>query len=157
MPANYPPSGRATRELSGMGTPDLLGTYGTFAFYTSDALLYGDRPVAGGKIFPVRVEHDVVQATLEGPDNPFLRDPHPVTAPFTVFRDPHATAARIIVGDEERVLKVGEWSDWVPVTFSLAPTQSLRGMCRFYLKQLRPVFELYVTPINLDPLSPALP
>ena len=28
--------GRATRELSGMGTPDLLGTYGTFSFYTSD-------------------------------------------------------------------------------------------------------------------------
>ena len=31
MPANFPPSGTATRELSGMGTPDLLGTYGTFA------------------------------------------------------------------------------------------------------------------------------
>ncbi len=25
MPANFPPSGTATRELSGMGTPDLLG------------------------------------------------------------------------------------------------------------------------------------
>ena len=35
MPANFPPSGEATRELSGMGTPDLLGTYGTFSFYTS--------------------------------------------------------------------------------------------------------------------------
>jgi predicted AlkP superfamily phosphohydrolase/phosphomutase len=158
MPANYPPSGRATRELSGMGTPDLLGTYGTFAFYTSDALLYGDHPVAGGKVFPVRVERDVVQARLEGPDNPFRRDPTPVTTPFTVYRDARASAAaRIVVGDEERVLNVGEWSDWVPVTFSLAPSQSLHGMCRFYLKQLRPAFELYVTPINLDPLSPALP
>ena len=36
MPANFPPSGTATRELSGMGTPDLLGTYGTFSFFTSD-------------------------------------------------------------------------------------------------------------------------
>jgi predicted AlkP superfamily phosphohydrolase/phosphomutase len=26
MPANFPPSGSATRELSGMGTPDILGT-----------------------------------------------------------------------------------------------------------------------------------
>ena len=26
MPANFPPSGTATRELSGMGTPDILGT-----------------------------------------------------------------------------------------------------------------------------------
>ena len=35
MPANFPPSGKATRELSGMGTPDVLGTYGTFSFFTS--------------------------------------------------------------------------------------------------------------------------
>ena len=35
MPANYPPTGKATRELSGMGTPDITGTYGTFSFYTS--------------------------------------------------------------------------------------------------------------------------
>ena len=36
MPANFPPSGAATRELSGMGTPDLMGTYGTFTFFTSE-------------------------------------------------------------------------------------------------------------------------
>jgi predicted AlkP superfamily phosphohydrolase/phosphomutase len=35
IPANYPPSGSATIELSGMGTPDILGTYGTFSFFTS--------------------------------------------------------------------------------------------------------------------------
>jgi predicted AlkP superfamily phosphohydrolase/phosphomutase len=157
MPANYPPSGRATHELSGMGTPDLLGTYGTFSFYTSDALLYGDHAVAGGKVFPVRIEHDVVRANLEGPDNPFQRDPQTLTAPFTVYRDARAAAVRIVIGSEERVLNAGEWSDWVPVTFTLTPFQSLRGMCRLYLKQVRPAFELYVTPINLDPLSPALP
>jgi predicted AlkP superfamily phosphohydrolase/phosphomutase len=157
MPANYPPSGRATRELSGMGTPDLLGTYGTFSFYTSDALSYGTQTVPGGKVYPVRIERDVVHATIEGPNNPFLREPQAVTAPLVVYRDVRAQAARIAIGDEERVLQVGEWSDWVPVTFTLTPMQSLRGMCRLYLKQVRPIFELYVTPINLDPLSPALP
>jgi predicted AlkP superfamily phosphohydrolase/phosphomutase len=30
MPTNFPPSGTATREISGMGTPDVLGTYGMF-------------------------------------------------------------------------------------------------------------------------------
>src|SRR5262245_5652202 len=33
MPANFPPSGTATRELSGMGIPDLLGGYGTFSLF----------------------------------------------------------------------------------------------------------------------------
>jgi predicted AlkP superfamily phosphohydrolase/phosphomutase len=157
MPANYPPSGRATRELSGMGTPDLLGTYGTFSFFTSDAPLYGDHAVAGGKVFPVRVERDVLQANLEGPDHPYRTDRQTLMAPFTVYRDARAEAARIVIGSEERVLNTGEWSDWVPVTFRLTSLQSLHGMCQFYLKQVRPVFELYVTPINLDPLSPALP
>jgi predicted AlkP superfamily phosphohydrolase/phosphomutase len=35
--------------------------------------------------------------------------------------------------------------------------QSLSGICRFYLKQVRPHVALYVTPVNLDPLAPALP
>ncbi len=30
-------------------------------------------------------------------------------------------------------------------------------MCRFYLKQAHPRFELYVSPINIDPANPALP
>src|SRR4029453_11401584 len=76
MPANYPPSGQATRELSGMGTPDLLGTYGTFSFYTSGLIASGAAgPVAGGVICQVDIEDGVVHAALEGPDNPFLRGP----------------------------------------------------------------------------------
>ena len=54
------------------------------------------------------------------------------------------------------MLRVGEWSDWVPVKFGLTWGE-LPAQCRFYLKQLNPDFELYVSPLNLDPLSPALP
>ena len=35
--------------------------------------------------------------------------------------------------------------------------QQLHAECRFYLKQLHPIFELYVSPLNLDPMAPALP
>ena len=56
------------------------------------------------------------------------------------------------------MLAVGEWSDWLPVDFDLrVPLQSVRGMGRFYLKQMKPYVELYVSPINLDPMSPAMP
>ncbi|MGD2064747.1 MAG: alkaline phosphatase family protein, partial [Nitrospirota bacterium] len=34
VPANYPPVPSKARTLSGMGTPDILGTYGTFSYYT---------------------------------------------------------------------------------------------------------------------------
>ena len=45
----------------------------------------------------------------------------------------------------------------MPVEFDLAPTQKLHAECRFFLKRLEPDFELYVSPLNLDPLAPALP
>jgi predicted AlkP superfamily phosphohydrolase/phosphomutase len=160
MPANYPPSGEATRELSGMGTPDLLGTYGTFSFFTSAAPLDWTVPVRraveGGTIHRIDVVDDVVSAALEGPSNPFRKDASPLAAPFTLYRDVQTGTARLVIGDEQRVLKAGEWSDWIPVSFAMTPLQSLHGMCRVYLKRVQPDVELYVTPINLDPLQPAL-
>jgi predicted AlkP superfamily phosphohydrolase/phosphomutase len=157
MPANFPPSARATRELSGMGTPDLLGTYGTFSFYTSSPFAFVDRTISGGRVEIVDVHDGTIHGAIEGPDNPFLRQPEKVTAEFTVYIDPRHPVVKLAVGSEERVLQQGEWSDWVPIEFPLLPLQTLSGMCRFYVKQVRPDFELYVSPVNLDPLSPAMP
>jgi predicted AlkP superfamily phosphohydrolase/phosphomutase len=158
MPANFPPSGTATRELSGMGTPDLLGTYGTFSFYTSEPFAFGGRTLSGGTVYPVTVQSNVVRATLYGPDNPFRKVPTKITAPLVVYLDTQRGVAKVVAGREERVLKVGEWSDWVPIEFELGvPLQTVGGICRFYLKRIAPDVELYVSPVNLDPVSPAMP
>ena len=157
MPANFPPSGTASRELSGMGTPDLLGTYGTFSFFTSEPYAFAGGTLSGGEVIQVRPRQGVVEAVLKGPDNPFRSASQRVEAPFTVAIGQGAGAVTLTLGTEERVLKVGEWSDWLPVTFSLVPTQSLSGEVRFFLKAVEPFFELYASPVNIDPLAPAMP
>jgi predicted AlkP superfamily phosphohydrolase/phosphomutase len=157
MPANFPPSGTATRELSGMGTPDILGTYGTFAFYTSEPFAFAGQTLSGGVIKPVKVRNGVVQTSLDGPDNPFLKKPEKVTSDFSAFVDRDNRYIKLVAGGEERLLGVGDWSDWVPVSFPLAPSQSLKGEVRFYLKALDPFFELYASPVNIDPMNPAMP
>ena len=153
MPANYPPSGKATRELSGMGTPDLLGTPGTFSFYTSD-LFTTERAVDGGHVYTVDLWDDRVEGRLHGPEE--------LTETFEVYLDPEEPFVTLVIGDadgdgEERVLEVGEWSDWVPIDFELGALTEVRGIARFRVLAKEPEFEMYVSPINIDPMDPEQP
>jgi predicted AlkP superfamily phosphohydrolase/phosphomutase len=157
IPANFPPSGTAGRELSGMGTPDILGGYGTFSYYTTDRLAFLGKQISGGNVYRVEETDGVVRAKIVGPDHPLKVTPQPLTTDLTVFVDPDRPAVELVVGDEVRLLREGEWSDWVPVSFDLMPTQHLPVEARFYLKQVRPQLELYMSPLNFDPLAPALP
>ena len=157
IPANFPPSGTATRELSGMGTPDLLGTSGTFSFFTSELFAFQGEDISGGEVYEVYPYDSMVEATLFGPDNPILQEKEKIEFPFTVYLDPEEDAAKLEVGDTEVVLQVGEWSEWVPIDFELIPTQSVRAIVRFHLKQVHPELELYASPLNIDPLQPVMP
>ncbi len=157
IPANFPPIVAKGKTLSGMGTPDLRGTYGTFTFYTDDPTA-AVGALEGGEIVQVEVKNNRVAANLIGPDNSFRRNSPPSTEPFTVDVDPLEPVARIGLEDRQFVLKEGEWSGWVPVEFRLMPfIGTVKGICRFYLKQTHPRFQLYVSPINIDPSNPALP
>ena len=52
----------------------------------------------------------------------------------------------------------GEWSEWMPADFPLlGRIVSARGMFRVFARQLHPALQLYVSPINVDPMEPVLP
>ena len=157
IPANFPPVPAKGETLSGMGTPDLRGTYGTFSFYTDDPTAVAGA-VEGGQVIPVQVENSQVISKLIGPDNSFRKGSPAATEPFSVAVDPLESVARVAVQGHEFVLREGEWSNWVKIEFQLIPFfGNVKGMCRFYLKQAHPRFQLYVSPINIDPADPALP
>ncbi len=157
VPANYPPAQTRSRSLSGMGTPDLLGTYGTFSLYTDDETWQGAQ-ASGGRIYSLEFVDERAHTTIVGPPNTLRKDRAPLACAMTIDLDREHEAARITVGDAETLLFEGEWSDWVPVAFRVAgPFKKLRGMVRFYLKTVTPSLQLYVSPLNIDPLAPALP
>lgn len=155
VPANYPPIPAGEAALSGMGTPDLRGTSGTFSYYTDDPAFVGGS-VSGGVIEKVSVDNHLLSSSLAGPPNAFLVDDSPVRASFTVRIDPANPVVLFSMGGQQRMLNVGEWSDWIPVGFPLLPgLVNVPGMVRVYLKKISPNFGLYISPINIDPRNPA--
>jgi len=164
MPVNFPPVEHPGVALSGMGTPDVLGTPGTFSFYTERMPENADE-FSGGKAYQVDVIDNRVEAELRGPKNPFRRvresagyENPDCKVGFKVFIDPQANAAKFVVGDEEFILMEKEWSDWIRIDFEAVPwLVHFSSIGRFYLKQIKPHFELYVTPLQINPEDPVMP
>jgi len=177
MPANYPPPSEAPgpgefHVLSGMGTPDLLGTYGEFTCLKED-MRREHRRVAGGDYHKVTFEQQRAVVHLDGPPN-FLLDTEPGKTPpsmkaeVEIVREPIEDLVTITIGDEKLVLREGEWTDWIPVTFETGlpasgvvgaagmPT-SMAAIVRMYVKQVHPKLNIYVTPLNIDPANPVNP
>ncbi len=153
-PVSFPPEPVRGKMLSGLGVPDLKGTQGSFVFLTTDEDV--DAASRAGTVevieHPADGDLDVV---LEGPPNPFLCDRPPTTAELTLEAD--GDAARVHTPTETITLHENEWSGWCPVTFSFLGPVDAEGQVRFYLKSLRPEFELYCSPVNVSPVDPAFP
>jgi predicted AlkP superfamily phosphohydrolase/phosphomutase len=157
IPANFPVVGGEVKAVSGMGTPDLLGTYGTFTMFTEDEFLDQSK-LNGGRQVKVTPVDNIVRSEIAGPKNSFRVDQAASKIPFTVRRDPISPIIKIDIAGHEVMLRQGEWSEWVPLSFELLPFfVSVAGMVRFYAKEVYPSFKLYVSPINIDPMEPTLP
>ena len=159
IPSNYPPSPSRFGHvccLCGMGVPDLLGTYGTNQTFSVRNRKESSQDGALRK--PLRFKKHTATAAITGPVNSLLKKPQDSQVEFTIHRHPIQPLARLELPNQTLVLKAGEWSDWVQLDFELEmpaflPNETVSGICRFFLQEVRPTFRLYVTPINIDPTN----
>jgi len=157
MPTNFPPLECEGASLSGMGTPDMRGTFGTFSFYTSQPGAAA-RQAPGGQIVPVAVTNHHAELRIEGPANSMRKDRARSFTTLAVDIDPAEPVARFRAGGSTLLLKEGEWSGWIGAEFPLIRgLKSAYGMFRIYAKKLKPELMIYVSPINIDPARPELP
>ncbi len=160
IPANYPPSESKHGHmccLSGMGVPDLLGSYGTYQVFSEGVVREVEE--GGGMRKPLTFRDGAADAEITGPMNTAMNKPRPATIPMRIFRDTKQDATRIDVQDQSILLKRGEWSDWLQVKFELEmpsfmPNSHASGIVRFYLQEVSPTYRLYMTPVNIDPTDP---
>lgn len=108
----------------------------------------------------VEVEKGGEKTTKMVPDDAadLVRAPKPSSVPLTIYVDEENGAAAIVVeGGKAIVLEPGEWSDFTTITYSMLPmgASDMNGIVRFYLRSVAPEFELYMSPVNMDPMAPA--
>jgi len=159
MPSNFPPAKSENKTLSGMGTPDIHGTYGEFSFYTNDPEFVNKKDeISGGKIIPIKIKNGAISTELIGPVNIFKKNQPNSKIPFNVYIDNNTKTVRIDIQDAQFILEENELSEWITVEFGMIPYLSkVKGICKFMVTGVNPYFKLYVSPINIDPRDPAMP
>ncbi len=153
-PDTFPPDKVYGKMLSGMGVPDILGTQGTFTFYTSESARANKE--IGGRVVQIKKEK-VVTTDLVGPRKTGLRgEIENARVPLKLI----LLEKGRVRGEYQRKtieLEAGQWSDWNEVEFDLSFFRKTKGIFKAYLVSTEPEIRLYVSPINFDPRKPFFP
>lgn len=154
VPITFPAEKFNGVQLSAMCVPDLRGTQGTFTYYTTKSAENIEH--TGGQQVTVKNENGVIVSDLIGPENSLKENSGTMKCRFTIKMNGDDKAYLKINGGNY-VLRKGQYTDWVKVTFKAGAGIRVKGVCKFLLLNTEPEFEMYVTPINIDPASPAMP
>jgi len=156
VPVTFPPENFSGVLLSGMCVPDLKGSQGTFSFCSTRPS--SDKFREGGVRVPIERAGSGYISYVPGPEDPLCPGSgSELRVKFEIDPAPGNNEARLTIDSETFTLKVGEYSDWIPVKFKAGVGFSAHGICRFYLKEISPEIKVYVTPVNIDPGRPDLP
>ncbi len=155
VPITFPPEKFAGHLLSGMCAPDLKGSQGTFSFYTSDPDKIRKRE--GGLAIPVEVKDGVIRTYISGPENTMLETAQEIRLPMTIRLLDSGDEVEVALSGRKLRLKPGQFSPWLRITFKPGLGIKIKAICRLYVTRVKPHFELYITPLNIDPEKPALP
>ncbi len=155
VPITFPPDKFYGAELSAMCVPDLLGSQGTFLYYTTRPS--GERFKEGGLRIPLEPNGDRFETRISGPENMFVEGTPPLEIPMAIELDRAARRARVRLNGTMVDLEERKLSDWINLSFRAAPGIKVSGICRMMITEIGEHFSLYVTPLNIDPEKPAMP
>jgi hypothetical protein len=139
--------------LAGFGMPDLVGSFGVSAWYTTDADAKKASAPEGGDLI-----HELIPEG-RGAWRGQIAGPRGTTLSFVVRRDGSRISVYLAssMGQAVAVLASGEWSGWIRLPFALPTRGQVFGICRFKLVSLGPTTELYRTAVQCEPVQPLYP
>ncbi len=154
VPITFPPEKFEGKLLSAMCTPDLLGTQGSFQEFTTKT---GDVKFEAGYRFPLAKAGAVYKGEITGPENSMQEGAGAMKIPFTLSPNGQPGHAVLDLPGEKIDLHPGKNTEWIRLTFKAGMGVNVRGIAQFRIVETEPDVSLYMSPISIDPESPALP
>jgi predicted AlkP superfamily phosphohydrolase/phosphomutase len=154
-PCTFPPEALQGRMLAGVGVPDLRGSQSKGTFYTQDRTA-----VAGENEQLLFLDSgDEVTTRVIGPRNTKASPTADTSSEVRIHVDKVGRKLVIQTGGSPASVEVPEkgWSEWVRFKFKFSVLQSVTGIARFYVRQLEPHLEFYLSAVNFDPAAPMFP
>ena len=157
VPISFPPEKHRGLSLSAMCTPDMRGTQGTFSFFTTKEEA-DPRHTSGVQIrLAYGADGKTIDTTIPGPENPLVEGCPLMEIPMRIEVDRENRRAHLDIDGEKVTLDDQRYSPWVTLVFKPGLGKKVNGIARFCVRAYEPHFELYMTPINIDPANPVMP
>ena len=154
-PCTFPPETMNGRMLAGVGVPDLRGSQSKGTFYTQDHTVSAQE---NEQLIQLPAGSDLTTRVI-GPRNTAKSPAVDTFCEIRVRTEKPSRKLLIETGGTPTKIEVSEhgWSDWVRFKFKFSLLQSVTGIARFYVRQIEPHIEFYVSAVNFDPATPLFP
>jgi predicted AlkP superfamily phosphohydrolase/phosphomutase len=154
-PCTFPPDQPNGRLLAGVGVPDLRGAQNKGTFYTQRP----DVQARESEQVVILPPGSDFKTYVIGPRHTKQSPPSDTKAEIRIQVTQDGRTLGIETGGFPARIEVPEnsWSEWVRFKFKLSVLQSISGIARFYVRQIAPQVELYVSAVNFDPAAPMFP
>ena len=159
-PCTFPPEALQGRMLAGVGVPDLRGSQSKGTFYTRDRTVTAEENEQLVFLDSAALDsRSELTTRVIGPRNTKTSPASDTYCEVRVQVDKASRKLVIHTGGSPARIEVPEkgWSEWVRFKFKFSMLQSVAGIARFYVRQLDPHVEFYVSAVNFDPAAPMFP
>ncbi len=150
-PMTFQPKQNKAKLFSGLGVPDIKGGLGRYSFYTTREVPKDEEGVE--KVIKVTKNGNKIETFISGPNVAKLTKREDAKTGLKISLS-NESSIEMNVDGKKAVLYVGQWSEWFEVKFKLGLMKTATATVKFCLKQVEPEFELYMTPVQINPKDP---
>jgi predicted AlkP superfamily phosphohydrolase/phosphomutase len=152
-PMTFQPKQNHAKLYAGLGVPDIKGGLGRYSFYTTKEI--SGREEGAEKVIKVKLNGRQIKTSIAGPNIAKLRTREESKVDLNINILSDNSGIELNLDGNKIMVKQGQWSDWIEVKFKLGFMKTTTGIVKFYINKIGAEFEMYMTPVQINPKDPA--